>query len=141
MPRANLRLTLAGTFGAILLLSAGCGSRERSLGERIYLDGAGTEGRLLYTQGPEWLRLAGVGCVACHGERGEGLVVRASGVTGAAPAVGWKALQRRGYDEMTLRRALAEGVDPQGRELHYYMPRWDLDETELSALLSYLKQL
>jgi mono/diheme cytochrome c family protein len=141
MPQAILRLSLAGAAGAILALSAGCEPGGPSLGERIYLDGAGVEGRLPYTQGPEWLRFAGVGCVACHGEQGEGLVVRASGVTGAAPAVSWEALQARGYDETTLQRALAEGVDPHGREFHYYMPRWQLSGTELEALLSYLKQL
>jgi mono/diheme cytochrome c family protein len=132
---------LASAACTVLALAAGCEPAGSSLGRQIYVDGAGPEGRITYTQGPDWLRFAGVGCVACHGERGQGMTVQASGVTGVAPPVTWAALAERGYDEATLRRALTEGVDPHGREFQYYMPRWTLSDEEFAALVAYLKTL
>lgn len=141
MRRAILGLLSAAAVGAILALSAGCEPAGSRLGKKIYIDGVGADGALAYTHGPGWMRYAGTGCVVCHGPRGEGLVVAAGGVTGAAPAVKWAALAARGYDRTTLRRALTEGVDPHGRELQDYMPRWELSDEELDALLAYLKAL
>lgn len=123
------------------VIAAGCGPSGHELGRAIYYDGVGREGRLAYTQGPDWLRFAGAGCAVCHGDRGQGLTVQASGVTGVAPAVTWAALAARGYDEASLRKALTEGVDPHGREFHYYMPRWAMSDAELDALVAYLRTL
>jgi mono/diheme cytochrome c family protein len=123
------------------VIAAGCGPSGHELGRAIYYDGVGREGRLAYTQGPDWLRFAGAGCAVCHGDRGQGLTVQASGVTGVAPAVTWAALGARGYDEAALRKALTEGIDPHGREFHYYMPRWAMSDAELDALVAYLRAL
>jgi cytochrome c oxidase subunit II len=123
------------------LLVAGCGQGTRSLGEQIYRDGEGKAGRLAYSQGPDWFRFASEGCAICHGLEGQGLVVQAGEVTGAAPAVTRKALAERGYTDALLRRALTAGVDPHGREFHYYMPRWELSDAELDALVAYLGSL
>ena len=125
----------------MLALGAGCEPAAPSLGEQIYRDGVGVSGRLQYSQGPDWLRFAGPACLVCHGERGQGLTVQAGDVTGAAPAITWRALEARGYDEAAFGRALRSGVDPHGREFIAYMPRWDLDEAELQALVAYLKAL
>jgi mono/diheme cytochrome c family protein len=141
MARTTRKFMLASAACVMLALATGCEREGSSLGRQIYVDGAGPDGRIAYTQGPDWLRFAGVGCVACHGERGQGMTVQASGVTGVAPPVAWAALSERGYDEATLRRALAEGVDPHGREFQYYMPRWELSDDEFAALLAYLKTL
>lgn len=127
-------------IGVVLMLAAGC-EREASLGEQIFDDGVGLDGPIEYMQGPDWLRFADSGCAICHGGRGQGLVVKTAGVTGAAPAVAWDALVSRGYDEATLRGALTGGVDPHGRELHYYMPRWVLSDAEFAALVTYLQSL
>jgi hypothetical protein len=124
-----------------LALCAGCEPGGPSLGEQIYRDGVGVSGRLQYTHGPEWLRFAGPACLVCHGERGQGLTVQAGDVTGVAPAITWTALTERGYDEATFRQALRAGVDPHGRELIDYMPRWQLDEAEMDALIEYLRGL
>lgn len=126
---------------AALAAGAGCDPAEPSLGEQIYRDGVGLSGHIQYTRGPDWLRFAGPACLVCHGERGQGMTVQASGVTGAAPAINWKALTERGYDEATFRRALRNGVDPHGREFIDYMPRWQLGDAELEALVAYLKRL
>lgn len=127
--------------GAICLLLAACGRGTDPLGKRIFEDGVGMEGRIHYTQGPDWLRFAGPGCAVCHGVRGAGLSVQAGDVTGVAPPITWDALIERGYDERSLRTALRDGVDPHGREFQYYMPRWTLSDAELDALTAYLQQL
>jgi hypothetical protein len=128
-------LCLAAAF------TAGCGPSERELGRRIYQDGVGLEGRLAYTEGPDWLRFSGAGCAVCHGDQGQGLTVQAGEVTGVAPAITWAALAARGYDETSLRVALTTGIDPHGREFHYYMPRWGLSEAEADALVRHLRTL
>jgi mono/diheme cytochrome c family protein len=122
-------------------LLAACGPSERELGRTIYQDGVGRDGRIAFTQGPDWLRFAGAGCAVCHGDRGQGMTVQAGEVTGAAPAVTWAALAARGYDESSLTRVLVTGIDPHGRELHYYMPRWALSDTDAAALVRYLRAL
>jgi mono/diheme cytochrome c family protein len=139
---ANLggRLQVAGLCLLVLALIA-CERAGPGLGKQIYLDGIGLDGRVSYTQGPDWLRFAVSGCAVCHGDRGQGLTVRAGGVTGVAPAIDRAALRARGYDDSSLRTALIDGVDPHGREFHYYMPRWELGEEELDALVAYLQAL
>jgi mono/diheme cytochrome c family protein len=123
------------------LWTTGCGPSGGTLGQRIYHEGIGVEGRVAYTQGPDWLRFSGAGCAVCHGDRGQGMTVQAGSVTGVAPAVTRSALAARGYDETSLRVALTSGVDPHGREFHYYMPRWALSAAELEALVRYLRTL
>jgi len=45
------------------------------------------------------------------------------------------------YTEETLARAIREGVDAEGKPLNYLMPRFDLNDTDMSALIDHLKQL
>jgi mono/diheme cytochrome c family protein len=130
----------AGVLLGLAGLLAGC-ERHAALGQQIYHEGVGRDGRVAWTEGPDWLRFAGAGCAVCHGDRGQGLTVQVSGVTGVAPAVTWEALQARGYDAATLRHVLVTGIDPHGRELHYYMPRWALADAEADALIGYLRTL
>lgn len=141
MGRDLRRLLQAGTACVLLTPIFGCELGEPPLGKRIYVDGIGLDGRVAYTQGPDWLRFAGSGCAVCHGDRGQGLTVQASGVTGVAPAVTWQVLVERGYDEAKLRSALTAGLDPHGRQFHYYMPRWVLSDVELDAVIAYLQSL
>jgi cytochrome c1 len=124
---------------SLALLSVSCGLDNVALGKRIYQSGEGTKGYLSYQQGPDWLALAKRGCQACHGPAGQGRVVRAGTVTGTAPPLTPDAMVERGYDEITLRRAITEGLDVSGRPMSYYMPRWQLSERELQALLQYLE--
>lgn len=129
--------------GAILLalLLVGCTEGGDALGERIYHEGSGLNGRVPYRAGPAWLAHVRLGCAACHGNAGEGRLVRAGQVAGAAPALTPAVLAARGYTPATLRRAIAEGVDPDGRVLGHYMPRWTLDAHEMKALLQHLSDL
>jgi ABC-type branched-subunit amino acid transport system substrate-binding protein len=85
-------------------------------------------------------------CASCHGR--DGLGTREGGVE--IPPISWTALGaprdaspgrpgRPGYDEATLERALAEGVDPAGRLLAPGMPRFQLTSAQITALFDYLR--
>jgi hypothetical protein len=48
---------------------------------------------------------------------------------------------RLAYDDTTLARAIRDGVGPDGRALNYLMPRYDLDDASMGALIGYLRDL
>ena len=48
---------------------------------------------------------------------------------------------RAPYTAATLGRAIREGVDSDGRQLSYLMPRYSLGDSELEALIGYLRKL
>ncbi len=48
---------------------------------------------------------------------------------------------RSAYTDETLARAIREGIDADGRELNYLMPRLLLDDAGMKALIAYLKDL
>lgn len=50
-------------------------------------------------------------------------------------------LQRQAYTEATLARAIRNGVDPDGRELSYLMPRFALEDADMAALVAHLRSL
>ena len=129
------------TVSCVLIMSTGCTAAPDNPGQSIYNEGVGESGRLVYSKGPEWLRMAKRGCAICHGDSGEGRTVTAGAATGSAPPLTRDALAARGYSESALRRAITEGVDPSGQAFDDYMPRWSLSESEFQALLDYLEQL
>ncbi len=118
-----------------------------NIGGQIYREGRGHDpitGRLDSAK----LRLGGgsVPCAGCHGVDGLGL--RESSVR-APPIAAW-ALARRGdrgnrtrrpYDRRLLARAITEGIDSDGVELATTMPRYELAQRDLNALLDYLETL
>lgn len=57
------------------------------------------------------------------------------------PHVSGQRVQRAPYNDMTLARAIREGVDPEGRKLNYLMPRFPLDDATMASLITYLKNL
>lgn len=92
---------------------------------------------------------AAVPCAGCHGRDGRG---RPEG--GVAPSdLRWESLTKPygvthpsdrkhpAYDERTLKRAIAMGLDPAGNKLHVAMPRFRLTQEDMAALLAYLKRL
>jgi hypothetical protein len=48
---------------------------------------------------------------------------------------------RAPYSPVTLARAIREGLDSDGRRLSYLMPRYELSDSDMTALIAYLKEL
>lgn len=149
-----LPASLAGVLAALLAviapaaLAAG-GDAER--GRSIYVRGLTAEdGAILAAFGDEGFEVEAsvLPCASCHGADGRG---RAEG--GISPSdLTWSALTHpRGaggtgrehppYDERSLVRAIAMGVDPAGNELSTTMPRYRLSHRDAADLVAYLRQL
>ena len=69
-----------------------------------------------------------------------------------APSITWEALNEEEhgkdeeeehlpFDKRTIKRAITKGLDPSGQRLNSIMPRWEMNETELDAVTSFLKKL
>ncbi len=139
-------------------MDTGAGEEDRqysSLGESIYYEGIGSEGRKVpYTAGPHWMRTMGErGCVNCHGIDGKGgfSLMMTSMV---APSITYDSLisemhhhdgqaevHEGRYTDEAIKRVIAQGIDPSGKELDKMMPRWKMTDAELNELLDYLKEL
>ena len=120
---------------------------DSSLGARIYLDGVGEDGSIPRTAiGPGMM---GGGCVVCHGIDGRGGRFSMMMGTFTAPDVTYDALvgehddegEHAAWDDDDIRRAIEDGVEPDGETLSGLMPRWRLSDEEFEALLEYLKEL
>ncbi|MCL7454437.1 MAG: cytochrome c [Anaerolineae bacterium] len=124
--------------------------RFASNGERIYLTGTNSQGeRIPFTGGPRWLYMRGGGCADCHGPRGQGGQVVMMG-TIEAPNIQYEHLieeehgegeEHPPYTEDLIKRAITEGLDPAGRPLDRFMPRWQLSDQDLNDLVDYMKTL
>ncbi len=127
-----------------------------SLGEQIYFTGRGEDGRQIpFSGGHHHMRMHGGGCVTCHGADREGGQVMWPRFWVRAPALTPEALglagagdhedahdggnhEHEAYTAETLKRAIIEGVEPDGRRLDDAMPRWQLKPAEADALVAYL---
>lgn len=88
-------------------------------------------------------------CADCHGRAGRGSLE--GGVV--APDIRWHVLsqparqigpngrERPAYNLVTLRRAIAQGVDANERRLHVAMPNYQLADDDFAALTAYLQSL
>lgn len=120
-----------------------------SSGRRIFRRGGGTDEVIARFSGTNAVLPPRVRrCAGCHGP--DGLGAREGGTE--LPPVTWAALaaphaaspgrpQRPGYNEATMTRVLADGVDPAGRSLALGMPRFQLTATQVAALIDYLRIL
>jgi len=112
----------------------------KSLGEQIYYTGVSLNGPIPFSGGPMWLRMRGGGCVSCHGITGRGGVPVMMGT--AIPAdISTQALKEHHYTDALIKRAVVQGIDEDGEPLNWTMPRWQMSEADLNALIDYLKKL
>ena len=135
-----------------------------AIGAGIYQQGRLASGEPLQGQraGAPPLQGQEVACVQCHRRSGLGMV---EGRTVIPPITGRFLFQpgrrltrdgamhegatlllatppnRPAYDEAALARAIRAGTGANGRPLDYLMPRYDLDDASMAALIAYLKQL
>jgi mono/diheme cytochrome c family protein len=122
-------------------------SGEIAAGRRIYLEGKLSSGERLTATVQDDVPLAGsaAACAQCHQRSGLGTLEGGTLVrTISAPdlaRVSTDARQRPAYSDETLARALREGVDSAGQPLSRLMPRYALQDAEVSALTAYLKTL
>jgi hypothetical protein len=147
-----------------LLATAGRAVPDRSdiaeMGAAIYLRGVlpggtpleGTQARMGIQQ-----RGADAACVNCHQRSGLGSHEGASAIPpitseylfrprlpevhGGAAAIDSPHRPRAAYTDLTLARAIRSGIDSEGRALNDLMPRFDLDDASIAALVAYLKEL
>jgi len=139
--RIKFAKALALVLALVLVATAGCIASGEKLGEKIYDKGVGEDGELDYEAGPSWMNYTEKGCSVCHGENGQGRTVQQGGIKGSAPPITYEALQQKGYDEDEIRRAIINGTAPGGRNLSHYMPRWNMTNEEVDAIVRYLKKL
>jgi len=121
-----------------------------SNGEQIYYTGVNAKtGPIPRVGGPMWVQMGGTGCVACHGIQGRGGVPVMMGT--AIPAdIRYEALIKGEYEhgkketpytDSLIKRAITEGLDPDGHALDWTMPRWQVSDADFADLLAYLKTL
>ena len=139
------------TLVAIIVLLAGGGASTLggSAGERIFRAGIGTDGRAIPRTGGMMMPMMASGCAGCHGPDGQGR----STPSFTAPNITYANLTNpqgmlepdgtRGptFTNAAIRRAVIQGIDPEGNPLAWPMPRWDLSSGDWSALIAYLKTL
>lgn len=121
-----------------------------SPGERIFYTGEGTDGDRISRSGGFGMMSSG-GCVTCHGTDGQGGAF--GGMMGGrlnVPDIRYSTLsepheedgeQQDGWSDEDIARAVREGEEPDGDELSRYMPRWDMSDDDMDALIDYLKEL
>jgi Cytochrome c len=136
-------LAVAGSYGA----SPAPDRVDAGVGEPIYLLGmlpSGTPLEGTQSRVGVHLRGADAGCVNCHQRSGLG---SHEGNSSIPPITGdylFRPSQhgsRSAYTYTTLARAIRSGLDSEGRELSDLMPRFDLDDASMAALIAYLRQL
>jgi hypothetical protein len=156
-------LALAGAWALAGLAppAAAAAASSDGVGQSIYLRGAlGSGAPLEGTReaGGAVMTGADAACVNCHQRSGLGMVegrvsvppvageyLFHSGAHGAGepelPYVESLHGKRDPYTDVTLARAIREGLDSEGRPLSYLMPRFALGDEDMAALIAYLKKL
>lgn len=132
--------------------------RFDSNGERIYFTGTSSSRDPIRAEMPGMHRMQGGGmaCADCHGPDGRGGTFRMMMDSYHAPDIRYETLtaeqhehkegereheEHPPYTDETIKRAIAEGLDPAGEPLEFPMPRWQMSESDLNDLLDYLKKL
>jgi hypothetical protein len=133
-------------------------SPERPAGESIYRDGLLPSGRPVTAlrAGNAPLSGANAACSNCHRRSGLGEIegsikippivgpylfhARTSGREALdVPYVANMRIDRDPYTPETLARALREGIGVDGKPLDYLMPRYTLSDSDMAALIDYLR--
>lgn len=118
-----------------------------SEGEQLYFTGVDSSGKqMVAVGGHHHMQMHGGSCVTCHGAKKEGGVRMWPRFWVVAPALSIEALSiqhddghsHAAYDKRSLKRAIEDGIGPDGEPLHETMPRWKMSEASMHALIDYL---
>ena len=108
--------------------------------------------------GNTWSGRGGMTCASCHGPDGRGNRYLAMGQV-VTPDIRYTTLSaietdtdhieeeeenEHGhipYDEVSVRRAITQGIEPDGEPLNAFMPRWSISDRDLDDLIAFLKIL
>ena len=128
-----------------------------AIGEAVFQSGIGPDGRPIprsESQGPTGGGMMGGGmmrlsCASCHGTDGHGLTTQQftspditySNLTDPQGMLMPDGTRDVTYTDAGLRKAITTGVDPEGSQLEWPMPQWQLTDQEWTGLLAYLKTL
>lgn len=133
----------------------------KSSGQRIYFTSTNPKDEFMaYSGGPKSDMMIGgyLTCASCHGPDGKGGIHEMYKYTMEVPDIRYstllvekRALAAAGlikssekdmdYSMEDLRRAVSNGVKPDGSRLNEYMPRWELTDQDLNDIFEYLKNL
>ena len=158
--RVNWR-GIGGVALAALLCAPAFRPRQSpvDVGESIYRSGVTGSGAALRASRASGAALTGAAaaCINCHQRSGLGMREGRSTVPPIAgrylfrplpkdgnvdvPFVEGMRSDREPYTDATLARAIREGLDSQGRPLSVLMPNFELVDTDMAALIAYLKRL
>lgn len=112
-----------------------------SLGERIFLTGKDATGKTVQSTVAQVLPVTTtsvVGCANCHGKdaKGQNLYgkVKSPELTGAK-------FKKEFKDLKTLKDAVVNDKDPDGKEMSPNMPRWQMNDANVKAVFDYLQTL
>lgn len=129
-------------------------------GESIYYYGINLwRQRVPFAGGPHWLYRHGGGCVQCHGPEGRGGIWPMM-CNVKSPAVTYQALTGEAHEHEDVKRpsegkegesekytirgiqtAIEQGIEPDGNQLNWCMPRWGLSPVDFRDLLAFLVYL
>jgi cytochrome c oxidase subunit II len=114
-------------------------------GLKIYFTGTTTSGNTIVSRGFSMMG-RNYACADCHGTQGQGGRVTLMMQQVDVPAVTWPELRRNRaehfpYTEATVKRAITEGINPAGKPLDRFMPRWEMPDRDLDDLIAFMKTL
>ena len=133
--------------GGGMMGGSGSGTNSySSVGESIFLSGVGADGQKISRNAPAVsqgsLMMGGGGCGSCHGADGRGGTIKMmTGTAIEAPDITYDALIKAGFTDATIGRAIRDGLDESGKPLEDAMPRWQMSDPDVGAVIAYLKQL
>jgi len=138
--------------GALIFFTRPAVERQYSSnGEQIYFTATSQRGTPITSD----LRMGMMGsgmwtCATCHGADGRGGTVRMMMRIFETPDIRYKTLTSEEHDETEehepytdedIKRAITEGIEPDGKPLEWPMPRWSMSDEDLDDLLEFLKTL
>ena len=127
-------------------------SEYLSNGERIYYTSTSSSGETISSDmGMGAMSSSMMACVNCHREDGKGGKLQMMMGTYEVPDIRYSVLteeehghegeEHPPYTEEMIKRAITQGIEPDGDSLEFPMPRWSMSNNDLDDLVDYLKTL